>query len=98
MKNYKVEILAQAEESIIEITKNKMEYDLPSALRFFDEFYEDIKELHTLPERGFSLGQGRRGRIYKDHIIPYVVDDETMTVFVVDIVNPKQHTKAGKYF
>ena len=97
MKTYSISIVDQAHESLREIVQYKKEYDLPSSILFFDGFYEDIKKLETNPLRGEILTANIRRRIYNNHIIPYWVDEEKLTVFILDIFDPMQHSKAIKY-
>ncbi|MBT3447523.1 MAG: hypothetical protein HN441_06385, partial [Candidatus Thioglobus sp.] len=50
MQKFEVYISEQAHDNLREITVNKIAYDAPSALKFFEGFYEDVKTLGYFPQ------------------------------------------------
>ncbi len=98
MKKYKVHISEQAHESLRQIVKHKIEHaDELTAKRFSDGFYSNIKSLASLPYRGFNLSVQYKAKIYSNHLIAYQIlkPDE---VRILDLIDPRQHTKAKKYY
>lgn len=98
MKKYNIDIAEQAHESLRIIVKHKIEYaGKPSAKKFADGFYDDIKTLSILPHRGFKLSNNYKAKIYNDHLIVYKII-EPKSVRVIDIIDPGQHSVASKYY
>ena len=98
MKQYSVHIAEQAHESLRQIVRHKIEYgDEQTAKRFADGFYSDTESLTTLPSRGFNLTKQYKAKIYKNHLIVYQII-EPNEVRILDLIDPRQHTKAKKYY
>ena len=96
MQKFEINISGQAHNNLREITKNKILYDALSALRFFNGFYDDIKTLGVFPHRGFNLINDLKAKIYKNHLIIYQILNTEVNI--IDIVDPKQHSIAKKYY
>ena len=98
MKKYSVHISEQAHESLRQIVKHKIEYtDELTAKRFSDGFYSDTESLASLPYRGFNLSEQYKAKIYNNHLIVYQIL-EPDEVRILDLIDPRQHTKAKKYY
>ncbi len=99
MKKYRISIANQAHESIRNIVRHKIEYsgDISWAISFSDGFYDELEQLEVLPYRGTALSLWCRVRTYRDHLIVYTIV-EPDTVEVIDLVDPRQHTVAWKYY
>ena len=96
MQKFEINISEQAHNNLREITKNKILYDAPSALKFFNGFYNDIETLGVFPHRGFNLINDLKAKIYKNHLIIYQILNTEVNI--IDIVDPKQHSIAKKYY
>jgi len=96
VQKFEVYISEQAHDNLREITVNKIAYDAPSALKFFEGFYEDVKTLGYFPQRGFNLINNLKAKIYKNHLIIYQISDDKVNI--IDIIDPKQHSLASKYY
>ncbi len=97
MKQYKTRVLDQAQESLELIVIHKVEYDQNSARDFAIGFYEELEKLSYFPYRCVSLVQDCRAKIYSKHLIVYRIIEPDL-VEIIDIVDPKQHTVASKYY
>ena len=95
---YRIDVTKLAEESLDQIFNYKFEHSEHSAWDFFDGFFLDIRKLSTLPHRGFNIYKTLKGRVYKEHTIIYTISENDNIVSIVDIVDPKQDTKASKYY
>ncbi len=96
MQKFSINISEQAHNSLKEITKNKILYDASSTLVFFNGFYDDTKTLGVFPHRGLNLINNLKAKIYKNHLIIYQILETEVNI--IDIVDPRQHSVAKKYF
>ena len=97
MKQYKLNVANQVYDSLGAIYENKRKYDVPSAKRFAEGCLRELEKLSTLPHRGANLSGEYKSRSYQHHLIIYQII-EPDEVRVLDIVDPKQHTVASKYY
>ena len=56
---------------------------------------QTLENLAIFPERSVLVSEDVRVHIFKGYWLPYKIDGET--VYVLDIVDPRQDTKAQKY-
>jgi len=99
MKKYNVEITNQAHESLDAIIEHKINYsdDLVSAYNFRSGFYEQGDTLSSFPHRGFNMPRGNKAQVYSNHLIIYQII-EPNEVRILDLIDPRQHTVAIKYY
>ncbi len=97
MKQYRLDVANQVYVSLAFIYEHKKEYDPLAANKFADGCLDDIKTLSYFPHRGFNLSDKYKAKIYKEHLIVYQIQ-EPNKVNVLDIIDPRQHTVASKYY
>ena len=95
-KKYKVHTFPYFDISLAQIFDNKFEYSPEGALSFYNEVKEKVLKLDFLPESGKPLKGKYRAKIVRGCLLIYFFDEEN--VYVADIVDPTQHTKAEKYY
>ncbi len=96
MERYSIELADQVYVSLDAIYEHKKEYDQNSAIDFVSGFFDEVKKLEYLPHRGINKPSSNKALIYKKHFIIYRI--QKPIVMVLDIIDPKQHTVAGKYY
>jgi len=96
MEKYNIELANQVYLSLDAIYEHKKEYDQNSAINFVNGFFEEIKKLEYLPQRGINKAKSNKGLIYKNHLIIYNIH-KSNSVRILDVIDPKQHTVAKNY-
>ncbi len=97
MKNYHVQVTNQFFVAFEELLLRKSAYSPTHAVSFRDAIIDAVDSLHTLPGASKPLKQNRRALIVANHLLTFVILDDTATVIVIDIIDPKEDTKAKRY-
>ena len=73
------------------------ELDRDYANKFRGTFIGELEKLSTLPDRWTPMKHNCRGRLVLWYYIIYTIDEEKKLVLIVDIIDPRQYTKAIDY-
>ncbi len=99
MKKYHVQVYESAFEGLREILLFKLEASQTNtgAINFRDEIFTAIEQLESLPHSGKLLNGSYRAKVILGHWLVYEIDEPNLTVYVSDIIDPQQETRAGKF-
>lgn len=100
MKKYRVQVYDSTFERLQAVLSFKLETSQTNsgAVAFRDEIFRAIERLETMPHIGKALNKNYQAKVVMEHWLVYEVDEENAVVYVSDIIDPQQHSKASQYF
>lgn len=98
MRKYEVIRTNQIYIGLKNILLYKAQYSVKNAIAFRNKTLQEIDGLETFPNVWKLLKDNFRAKIIDGCLLVFQVDEEMKKVFVLDIVDPKQGTIAGKYY
>ena len=99
MRRFDVYVHDSAFDDLEQILEFKLELsDTNSgAIRFRDSILSAIDDLHSLPFASKPLIRGYRAKVVLGHYLIFEVDEANLKVYVSQIIDPAQHTKAAPF-
>ena len=97
MRKYEINLTESAQHSYRKILEYFMLQDIEYALSFKIEFTLKLSSLATMPERGIFMKFWCRGLLFSGFYIIYKIYEKSGVIFIVDIIDPRQHSKASDY-
>mgnify|MGYP000383259366 CR=1 FL=1 len=99
MKTYNVQVYESTFEGLKDILLFKVESSQTNtgAIAFRDSIFKAIKDLAKFPHSGKKLNQNYRAKVVAGHWLVYEIDEANTTVYVSDIIDPQQLSRAGKF-
>ena len=98
MKKYKIIRSIQLLSSLENLVINKTQFSPKYAEKFKEKVIDGISSLNVFPYIGKPIGYDRRAKVIDGHLLIYSIDEKSLTVKVLTIVDPRQYLIAKKYY